>query len=218
MLLWLSALCEFGGGHAGVGMYILCEVLTGEKFFGNYWDDACIFTEIERRIGPPGNGPPPSKAGVRVWRSRDDQPRPGDHRHRRAAQPQLPAACRVGIGRELLHREEADRRRDRGVGLHPGVGTSDDGGAPPAQRVRHMGLPARVDRPVPGEGAPSLAVGTQLRHLDGSIGGRYSHVTTEMIARLLEGLTARWGGSPRRPPGDAPAFTGPRAGPVAPGE
>ncbi|WP_345006653.1 hypothetical protein [Dactylosporangium siamense] len=54
VLLWLSALCEFGGSHAGVGLYILCEVLTGEKFFGNYWDDACVFTEIERRIGRDG--------------------------------------------------------------------------------------------------------------------------------------------------------------------
>jgi hypothetical protein len=50
VVLWLAALCEFGGSHVGVGLYILCEVLTGEKFFGNYWDDACIFTEIERRV------------------------------------------------------------------------------------------------------------------------------------------------------------------------
>lgn len=53
-MLWLSTLCEFGGSQAGVGLYILCEVLTGEKFFGNYWDDACVFSEIERRVGPFG--------------------------------------------------------------------------------------------------------------------------------------------------------------------
>lgn len=50
VVLWWAALCEFGGSYVGVGMYILCEVLTGEKFLGNYWDDSCIFTEIERRI------------------------------------------------------------------------------------------------------------------------------------------------------------------------
>jgi len=35
----------------GTGLYILCEVLTGRKFFGNYWNDDCIFSEIEDRIG-----------------------------------------------------------------------------------------------------------------------------------------------------------------------
>jgi hypothetical protein len=49
-LVWLAMLCDFGGAHAGNGLYILCEVLTGEKFFGNYWHGDCIFTEIERRL------------------------------------------------------------------------------------------------------------------------------------------------------------------------
>jgi hypothetical protein len=50
-LVWLTAMCEFGGAHVGTGLYILCEVLTGVKFFGNYWNNDCIFSEIEARIG-----------------------------------------------------------------------------------------------------------------------------------------------------------------------
>ncbi|MFF5227478.1 LacI family DNA-binding transcriptional regulator [Dactylosporangium sp. NPDC000521] len=41
-------------------------------------------------------------------------------------------------------------------------------------------------------GIPAVLMDTQLGHMDGSIQGRYSHVTAEMTARLLEGLTARW--------------------------
>jgi hypothetical protein len=51
LLVWLWALCEFGGSWVGSGLYILAEVLTGEKFYGNYWHGDCVLTEIERRIG-----------------------------------------------------------------------------------------------------------------------------------------------------------------------
>jgi hypothetical protein len=50
-LVWLMTMCEFGGTYVGTGLYILCEVLTGTKFFGNYWNADCIFSEIEKRVG-----------------------------------------------------------------------------------------------------------------------------------------------------------------------
>jgi hypothetical protein len=49
-LLWLAAMTEFGGSHVGGGLYILCEVLTAEKFYGNYWTGDCVFSEIGRRL------------------------------------------------------------------------------------------------------------------------------------------------------------------------
>jgi hypothetical protein len=55
VLVWLWSMCEFGGSWVGSGLYVLAEVITGEKFYGNYWNDDCIFTEIERRIGPDGS-------------------------------------------------------------------------------------------------------------------------------------------------------------------
>jgi hypothetical protein len=55
-LLWLAAMTEFGGSYVGSGLYVVCEVLTGEKFYGNYWNGDCVFTEIHRRIGPGGRG------------------------------------------------------------------------------------------------------------------------------------------------------------------
>ncbi|GAA4449434.1 hypothetical protein [Phytohabitans houttuyneae] len=54
-LLWLSALTDFGGSDIGSGLYIFCEVLTGEKFDGNYWHGDCVFTEIQRRVGRTGH-------------------------------------------------------------------------------------------------------------------------------------------------------------------
>ncbi|WP_241841981.1 hypothetical protein [Pseudofrankia sp. BMG5.36] len=57
VLVWLWALCEFGGSWVGSGLYILAEVLTGEKFYGNYWHGDCVITEIERRIGQHGQHP-----------------------------------------------------------------------------------------------------------------------------------------------------------------
>ncbi|CAI7974501.1 conserved membrane hypothetical protein [Frankia sp. Hr75.2] len=57
VLVWLWSMCEFGGSWVGSGLYVLAEVITGEKFYGNYWNDDCIFTEIERRIGADGARP-----------------------------------------------------------------------------------------------------------------------------------------------------------------
>ncbi len=57
VLVWLWSMCEFGGSWVGSGLYVLAEVITGEKFYGNYWNDDCIFTEIERRIGVDGSRP-----------------------------------------------------------------------------------------------------------------------------------------------------------------
>lgn len=70
VLVWLWSMCEFGGSWVGSGLYVLAEVLTGEKFYGNYWNDDCVFTEIDRRIGP---------AGTRTHHS-------ADHRAARAVQ------------------------------------------------------------------------------------------------------------------------------------
>ena len=43
-----------------------------------------------------------------------------------------------------------------------------------------------------GLGTPAKLMDDRLGHLDGSIQGRYSHVTQEMRDRLLDGLTAEW--------------------------
>jgi hypothetical protein len=53
-LLWLAAMTEFGGSYVGSGLYTLCEVLTGAKFYGNYWTGDCVFSEIERRLQTDG--------------------------------------------------------------------------------------------------------------------------------------------------------------------
>jgi hypothetical protein len=41
-------------------------------------------------------------------------------------------------------------------------------------------------------GAPGKLMDERMGHDDGSVQARYSHVTTEMRHRLLDGLTARW--------------------------
>jgi hypothetical protein len=64
VLLWLTAMCEFGGSHVGSGLYIACEVLTGEKFFGNYWHGDCILSEIEARIGRRGDRAPAGREPI----------------------------------------------------------------------------------------------------------------------------------------------------------
>ena len=38
-------------------------------------------------------------------------------------------------------------------------------------------------------GTPATLMDAQMSHEDGSIQARYSHITTEMILRLLDGLT-----------------------------
>lgn len=43
-----------------------------------------------------------------------------------------------------------------------------------------------------GLGTLAKLMDDHLGHLDGSIQGRYSHVTQEMRDRLLDGLTAEW--------------------------
>ena len=43
-----------------------------------------------------------------------------------------------------------------------------------------------------GLGTPAKLMDDRLGHLDGSIQGRYSHVTQEMRDRLLDGLTTEW--------------------------
>jgi|GEM_PF-3038640 len=49
-LVWLWSAAEFRSGPLGVGLYALCEILTGRKFFGSYWDGLDVWTEIERRV------------------------------------------------------------------------------------------------------------------------------------------------------------------------
>jgi integrase len=41
-------------------------------------------------------------------------------------------------------------------------------------------------------GTPAKLMDERMGHLDGSVQARYSHVTTDMRARLLDGLTERW--------------------------
>jgi hypothetical protein len=59
---------------------------------------------------------------------------------------------------------------------------------PPAgiRTVRTM-LCTRLDL-----GTPATLMDGQMGHADGSVQARYSHITPDMIRRLLDGLTARW--------------------------
>jgi integrase len=41
-------------------------------------------------------------------------------------------------------------------------------------------------------GTPAVLMDERMGHLDGSVQARYSHVTADMRARLLDGLTERW--------------------------
>jgi hypothetical protein len=41
-------------------------------------------------------------------------------------------------------------------------------------------------------GTPVVLMDRQIGHLDGSVGGRYSHVTREMVTRLTAGLDGVW--------------------------
>jgi len=41
-------------------------------------------------------------------------------------------------------------------------------------------------------GTPPKLMDDRMGHEDGSVQARYSHVTTEMRRRLLDGLTERW--------------------------
>lgn len=56
-LVWQWSAAESPTGPYGVGLYALCEILTGRKFFGSYWDGDDVFTEIERRLVEPSGGP-----------------------------------------------------------------------------------------------------------------------------------------------------------------
>lgn len=49
-LVWLWGAAESPSGPYGVGLYALCEILTGRKFFGSYWEGYDVFTEIECRL------------------------------------------------------------------------------------------------------------------------------------------------------------------------
>ncbi len=49
-LVWLWSAAESPSGPFGVGLYATCEILTGRKFFGSYWEGHDVFTEIERRL------------------------------------------------------------------------------------------------------------------------------------------------------------------------
>jgi hypothetical protein len=63
-LTWLWSAAESPTGPFGVGLYAACEILTGRKFFGSYWEGFDVFTEIERRLyRSPGQASPAAAAG-----------------------------------------------------------------------------------------------------------------------------------------------------------
>jgi integrase len=41
-------------------------------------------------------------------------------------------------------------------------------------------------------GTPATLMDAQMGHEDGSVQARYSHITPDMVQRLLDGLTAGW--------------------------
>jgi hypothetical protein len=41
-------------------------------------------------------------------------------------------------------------------------------------------------------GTPPIVMDAQMGHSDGSVQARYAHATTDMVQRLLDGLTAIW--------------------------
>jgi hypothetical protein len=43
-----------------------------------------------------------------------------------------------------------------------------------------------------GLGTPAVLMDAQMSHADGSVQALYSHVTADMVGRLLDGLTALW--------------------------
>lgn len=49
-LVWLWSAAESPSGPYGVGLYALCEILTGSKFLDSYWEGHDVFAEIERRL------------------------------------------------------------------------------------------------------------------------------------------------------------------------
>jgi hypothetical protein len=49
-LVWLWSAAESPSGPYGVGLYAVCEILTGEKFLDSYWEGYDVFTEVERRL------------------------------------------------------------------------------------------------------------------------------------------------------------------------
>jgi hypothetical protein len=57
-LVWLWSAAEAPSGPFGVGLYALCQILTGRKFFGSYWEGLDIYAEIERRLRDEEEVPP----------------------------------------------------------------------------------------------------------------------------------------------------------------
>jgi hypothetical protein len=50
VLIWLWSTVESASGPYGVGLYAACEIITGRKFYENYWDGFDVFTEVARRL------------------------------------------------------------------------------------------------------------------------------------------------------------------------
>ncbi len=55
-LVWLWSAAESASGPFGVGLYALCQILTGAKFLESYWDGFDVFTEVSRRLAPADAG------------------------------------------------------------------------------------------------------------------------------------------------------------------
>jgi hypothetical protein len=50
VLIWLWSTVESASAPFGVAQYASCQILTGEKFWGSYWDGFDVFTEVSRRL------------------------------------------------------------------------------------------------------------------------------------------------------------------------
>lgn len=61
---WLWSTAESPTGPYGVGLYAVCEILTGRKFLDSYWDGFDVFTEIERRLYGAGGDALPGRDAV----------------------------------------------------------------------------------------------------------------------------------------------------------
>jgi hypothetical protein len=54
VLAWISGFTEFHGVDQAAGLYPVYQILTGEKFLGNYWDGDSVLTGLRAALFTPG--------------------------------------------------------------------------------------------------------------------------------------------------------------------